>query len=51
MKCAECGKPYEHDQYISWCNPCGEKIEKKMIEQLPGESQAYGNDCRGGQCE
>ena len=32
--CEECGKPYEHDQYVAWCNDCGEKIEREMVERL-----------------
>jgi Zn finger protein HypA/HybF involved in hydrogenase expression len=32
MTCTECGRPYEPDQYLIYCNECGEKAEREDFD-------------------
>ncbi len=38
MICEECGLMPAGDQYHAWCNECGERIERELIERLPDEA-------------
>ena len=45
LKCAECDKPYEPDQYYAWCNKCGEKIEKEWFDNSEQCYQSHKLNC------